>query len=132
MKEKTFTKLRTKMKYMETLKHFMPAVQIVSDGSASGKDNYTANMVINLPNHYYINDLPHVSMKTGSGGEVDVTITLRTTLLTSNVGSNNNFMIRSASYEVPTGSAGTVTTVLFYDDNGTTVSQKTVSTYGDL
>lgn len=117
---------------MESLKHFMPAVQIVFDGNSSGKDKYTANMVINLPNHYYINDLPQVNLTAGAGGSVDVTITLRTTMLTTNLGMNNNFIIRSASYEVPTGTSGNVSSVLYYDDNGTTETQKTISTYGEL
>lgn len=104
---------------MESLKHFKPALQIVFDSNTAGNDKYIANMLINLPNQYYINDLPHINVTNGVGGEVDVEITLRTTLLTTPLGNNTNLIFRSASFEVPTGSSGTVTASLYYDDNGT-------------
>ena len=104
---------------MDSLKHFKPALQIVSDCTAHGKDKYIANMVINLPNQYYINGLPHVNVTNGVAGAVDVEITLRTTLLTTPLGNNTNLIFRSASFEVPSGSHGTVTACLYYDDNGT-------------
>lgn len=118
---------------MESLKHFIPCMQVYKVGTEGNDDLYKVNLIVNLPDNYYINNLPAKTVGTVVNGEADVTITIRTSKVQTFSGSHANYHNRTVEFEVPLRTIGTVTTTVHYvDDNGDNKIKERATSYGDL
>ena len=118
---------------MESLKHFIPCMQAFKVGTEGNDDVYNVNLIVNLPDNYYINDTLGTTVGAVHNNEADVDIIIRTSKIQTFSGSHANYHNRTISFKVPLRTKGKITTTVHYvNDNGDdTIKERAVS-YGDL